>query len=64
MWAVAITVTSGGDTSTAGVLLEQENQALTEENIDDGSPGANSVRYAAVASGTNNVTTTIGANST
>ena len=52
MWAVAISVLADGDTSYAGVLLEQENQALTEENIDDGSPGANSVRYLGLFSGT------------
>lgn len=66
MWAVAITVTANGDTEVTGVVLEQENQALTEENINDGSPGTNSLRYVGIASGLGTPATslTTGANST
>jgi hypothetical protein len=66
MWAVAITVTASGNTDYAGVVLEQENQAITEENVDDGSPGSNSLRYVGIASGLSTVSTsmTTGANST
>lgn len=66
MYAVAITVTAAVNPGTTGVLLEQENQALTEENINDGSPGTNSVRYAGVNSGIADVVTLLvpGANST
>lgn len=52
MYAVCVTVTADADTATAGVLLEQEDQTLTEENVDDGSPGTNSLRYMALNSGT------------
>lgn len=66
VWAVAITVTSGGDAAVAGVVVEQEDQALTEENVDDGSPGVNSVRYMGLCSGLANPATNVtdGANST
>jgi hypothetical protein len=66
VWVVAITVTAGNDTTYAGVLLEQEDQALTEENINDGSPGTNSVRYVGIATGKSSASTalTTGANST
>jgi hypothetical protein len=63
MYAVAITVTAGGTTETTGVLLEENDQALTEENIDDGSPGTDSVRYAGLNSGAGAVLP-VGANST
>lgn len=63
MYAVAITVTASGDTETTGVVLEQENQALTEENVTDGSPGTNSLRYMGVNWGAGN-TASIGGNST
>lgn len=66
MWAVAITVTAATAVEITGILLEQEDQALTEENINDGSPGSNSVRYAGVLSGHADVVTALvaGANST
>ena len=51
MYAVGVTVTSGGNTSTAGVFVEENNQTLTEENVDDGSPGTNSVRFLGSYSG-------------
>jgi len=51
MYATVATVTAAADTDTAGVLVEQNNQTLTEENVDDGSPGANSIRYLGLYSG-------------
>lgn len=51
MYAQFITQTALTDTEVTGVLLEQEDQALTEENINDGSPGTNSVRYMGINSG-------------
>jgi hypothetical protein len=62
-YAVCYTVTAGADTEVTGVVLEQENQALTEENVDDGSPGTNSLRFCGVMSGLANLATP-GANST
>jgi len=64
-WAVAFTVTNsnGGDTDYAGVLAEQNNQALTEESINDGSPGGTSTRFAGIGSGLSTVPSA-GANST
>lgn len=46
MNAVCITVTAAGDCEITAVVLLQENQALAEQSVDDGSPGTNSVRYA------------------
>lgn len=63
MYAVAITVTADNDTGYAGVVLLQEDQAPAEQNVDDGSPGTNSVRYAAINYGGTNPATA-GANST
>jgi hypothetical protein len=65
-WACAVTVTASNDTEVTGVLLEQADQALTEENVNDGSPGTNSVRYMGLFSGKANPVTgfTDGANST
>lgn len=63
MYAVCVTVTASGDTAVTGVALEQENQALTEENVDDGSPGTNSLRYAGTFFGGANVPAA-GSNST
>ena len=66
MWGVSATQLASGDLEYTGVLIEEENQALTEENIDDGSPGTNSLRYAGAYSGVANVTAALvpGANST
>lgn len=66
MWAVAVTVTASGDTEVHGVVLQQENQVLAETNVDDGSPGTNSVRYVGIATGVATPSTglTTGANST
>jgi hypothetical protein len=64
-YAVAITVTAAGDSAvyTSGIVLLQEDQALAEQSVDDGSPGSNSVRFAATFAGGNNVPAA-GANST
>lgn len=53
MIAFAATVTAGGDTEVyvPGIVLLQENGTLAEENVDDGSPATDSVRYAAGFSG-------------
>jgi hypothetical protein len=63
MYAVALTVTAGADTEPFGTLIEQENQTLAEENIDDGSTGVNSIRYAGINFGGSNLPG-IGANTT
>lgn len=65
MYAVAITVTASGETEvhTPGIVLLQENATITEQSVDDGSPGTNSLRYAGVNSGLG-IIPTIGANST
>ena len=64
MYAIAATVTAGGDTEvyTTGIVLLQENQAPAEQSVTDGSPGTNSVRYAGAFSGL--TTWAAGANST
>lgn len=55
MYAVAITVTAGAGVNPAvheaGIVLETTIGTLAEVNVDDGSPGTNSVRYAAINSG-------------
>jgi len=63
LYAVSVTVTAGDNTAVTGIVLAQENQAITQKNVDDGSPGTNSVRYAGLASGLNSVPP-IGAQST
>lgn len=65
-YAVAVTVLASTDTSVTGVVLEQGDQALAEENVDDGSPGTNSLRLAGTFSGLANITAALqpGANST
>jgi hypothetical protein len=65
MYAVAATVTAGGDTAVheAGIVLLQENQIVSEQSVTDGSPGTNSVRYAGLFWG-RTVDPTAGANST
>jgi hypothetical protein len=48
MWAMAILVTAATDTEVTGIALVQENAAVAQQSVDDGSPGTNSVRYAGV----------------
>jgi hypothetical protein len=62
-YAVCYTVTAGADTEVTGVSVEQENQSLTEVNVNDGSPGTNSLRFAGTHWGASAVPG-IGANST
>lgn len=66
LWAVSITVTASSDTAvyTAGIVLLQENQAPAEKNVDDGSPGSNSVRFAGINYGRSAASIAAGANST
>ena len=56
------TVTADGDTATGTAVLLQEDGAYAEVNVDDGSPGTNSLRYAGLNAG--GVIPTAGANST
>lgn len=51
LWAVAITVTAAADTATTGIVKLEGDGTLAEQNVDDGSPGTNSMRYAAGFSG-------------
>jgi hypothetical protein len=59
----AVTVTASGDTEVTGVATEENDQVLTEENVDDGSPGTNSLRLAAAYTGLPDIPSA-GANST
>ena len=65
MWAVAITVIANNNTEvyTPGIVLLEGDQALSEQNVDDGSPGTDSLRFAGVNFGGGAVQTA-GANST
>lgn len=63
MYATVATVTAATDTNVTGIVLLQGDGTLTQQNVDDGSPGANSVRYAGATSGLN-APPTAGANST
>lgn len=51
MYAVSISVTAATDTEVTGTVLLQEDGTLAEQNVDDGSPGADSVRYCGLNSG-------------
>jgi hypothetical protein len=46
MYAISATVTAAGAVEPFGVVLLEENQSPAQVNVDDGSPGTNSVRYA------------------
>lgn len=65
MYATAATVTAGADTAipTSTIVLLEGDGTLAQQNVNDTSPGQNSVRYAGLISGLNNVAAT-GANST
>ena len=63
MYAVGFTVTASGDTETNGVIIEEDNQTPTEENVDDGSPGTNSLRFCGLHYG-QAVVAAVGANTT
>lgn len=51
VYAVVFTVTANGDTEATGCVPHSENSSLSVVAVDDGSPGTNSVRFAAVSSG-------------
>ena len=53
MYASAATVTAATDVNVTGIQIEEDNQALAPVAVDDGSPGTNSVRYAATYYGAN-----------
>jgi len=63
MWAVCATVTAAKNTEATGVVLLQNNGAISQQSVDDGSPGSNSVRYAGVYYG-GSTPAPAGANST
>ena len=65
MYAICHTVlaASAVEVYAAGIVLLQESQTLAEQNVDDGSPGTNSLRIAFVASGLGSAPAA-GANST
>ncbi len=48
LYAVAYTVTASANTQvyTPGIVLQQADTALSEQSVDDGSPGSNSLRFA------------------
>jgi len=62
MYAVVISVTALTDVEPTGVVLVQEDGTLAEQSVTDGSPGTNSVRYAAVNSGLSTIGTAAAAN--
>jgi hypothetical protein len=53
MYAIAFTVTAGGDTEiyTTGIVKVEGDVDLAEQSVDDGSPGTNSLRFAFATSG-------------
>jgi hypothetical protein len=64
MYAIAYTITAlTSDTEIVGGVVENNNQTLTETNVDDGSPGTNSLRLAALYTGANSPRT-VGSNTT
>jgi hypothetical protein len=48
MWAVCITVTAAANTEVAGVTLVQNDGAIAQQSVSDGSTGVNSMRYSGV----------------
>lgn len=64
IYAASISVTATGDTSTTGCVTVNEGfGATSESNVDDSSPGSNSLRIAGITSGYS-AGPTPGANST
>ena len=53
MYAAVATVTAGVglDTDTTGTVTLSNNGSIPEQNVDDGSPGSNSLRYAGAYTG-------------
>jgi len=48
VWAVCSTQTAGADTETAGVVVVQNDGAIAQQSVDDGSTGVDSMRYSGV----------------
>lgn len=63
MYASAATQTAAATTEITGIVLLQGDGAFSQQSVNDGSPGTNSLRYAAGYAGGNNVLAA-GANST
>lgn len=65
MWAIGISFTASGDTEVyePGIVLLQGDGTIAEQNVDDGSPGTDSTRFAVINSGLPTVPSA-GANST
>lgn len=63
MYATAATVTAATATNVLGIVLLEGDGTLAQQNVDDGSPGTNSLRYAGAFSGLN-APPAAGANST
>jgi hypothetical protein len=64
VYATAVTVTALCDTEVGpNITLLQSDQAMSEQSVNDGSPGTNSLRFAGVNWGGNPIPT-VGANST
>lgn len=65
MMAYAVSVTASADTEVyaAGLVLDQEDGTLAERSVDDGSPGTDSLRYAALNTGLG-TPPSVGANTT
>lgn len=64
-YAYLASVTADRDTEIylPGIVLLQGDGTVSEQNVDDGSPGSNSLRFAAGVSGRNSILT-VGSNST
>lgn len=63
MYAVSITVTASTDTTIGGTTFINGDGTVSEDSVDDGSPGTNSVRFAGGGFG-HSTLPTAGANST
>lgn len=63
MYAVSVSVTADRNTEAVGPVLLQNDGTLAEQNVDDGSLGTNSVRFAGINSGLGTAPSA-GANST
>ncbi len=55
MYAMAVAQSAATDTAVTGVGTISEDSTFDEVNVDDGSPGTNSVRYYAYYTGANSV---------
>lgn len=62
-WAISLTASSDTEAYAAGLVLDQEDGTLAERSVSDGSPGSDSLRYAALNSGLS-APPSVGANTT